>query len=415
MSVNSTHQLSDSTSPKITILTTSFPRFKGDNAGKFIYEFARELNESGCSIHVIAPHDSAVVKGQHPFAAEYFKYFYPESFQSLAYGAGIASRIKRNGLRIFQFPFFILSFFMLALKKSGQTQIFHAYWMFAGLVALSVKLFTGIPVLINLWGSDILFTKIPLIWNLLAKILNRADGIVCESRHFADQLISKGISSNLITIIPNGINLDKFIPQNKKSYRANLGLHVDRPLIITIGNLSERKGHKYLINALPEILKSQGPIQLVIIGEGELRSSTESMIAKLEIDSYVYLAGFQKGEMIPHWLNAADVFVLPSLLEGTPNVLLEAMACQLAIVSTSVGGIGNVLQDGQNGFIISAKSSADLADRIILLLKDSTLRQRLGENARKTVFSKYSNWKKQSITLKKLYLQILDRQNHDKN
>jgi L-malate glycosyltransferase len=415
MSVNSTEQMSDSANPKITILTTSFPRFKGDNAGKFIYEFARELNASGCPIHVIAPHDSAVAEGQHPFTTEYFKYFYPESFQSLAYGAGIASRIKTNGLRIFQFPFFILSFFMSALKKSGQTQIFHAYWMFAGIVALAVKLFTGIPVVINLWGSDILFTKIPLIWNVLAKILNRADGIVCESRHFADQLISKGISSKLITIIPNGINLDKFRPQNKKIHRENLRLRVDTPLIITIGNLSERKGHKCLLSALPKILKAQGPVQLVIVGEGELRSSTEEMIAKLEIDSYVHLAGFQKGEIIPQWLNAADIFVLPSLLEGTPNVLLEAMACQLAIVSTSVGGIGNVLQDGQNGFIIPAKSSLDLAERIIMLLKDSALRQRLAENARKTVCLQYGDWKKQSITLKKLYLQILDRQSHDKN
>ena len=86
MSTNNINQLPG---PKITILTTSFPRFEGDNAGRFVYNFARELS----SIRVIAPHDSAVVKDLHPFPVEHFRYFFPESFQSLAYGAGMASRI----------------------------------------------------------------------------------------------------------------------------------------------------------------------------------------------------------------------------------------------------------------------------------------------------------------------------------
>lgn len=399
MSTNNINQLPG---PKITILTTSFPRFEGDNAGRFVYNFARELS----SIRVIAPHDSAVVKDLHPFPVEHFRYFFPESFQSLAYGAGMASRIKSNFLRIFQLPFLLGSFFLSALKSAGQTQVLHAYWTLAGLVAITVKFFTAIPVVINLWGSDILFTKLPIIWYLLCKILNRADVIICESQHFADQLIAKGISRQLITVLPNGIDLEQFKPLDKMTLRKQLGLPIDRPIILAVGNLSERKGHKYLLAALPKILQSYGPVLVVIVGEGEFRSAIELMITNL--NPYVHLAGFQKGETIPHWLNAADIFVLPSLLEGTPNILLEAMACQLPVVATAVGGIGCVIEDGRNGIIIPPRSDTHLAEAVITLLQDSALRERLSINARNTVCSQYGSWKQQSAKLENIYSKILE-------
>ncbi len=405
MSTNSTDPIAVSFGPEITILTTSFPRFEGDNAGRFVYDFARELSRSGCSIHVIAPHDSKVVMNSFSFAVEHFTYFFPKSFQSLAYGAGMVSRIKSHWFRLFQLPFFLGSFFLSALKSKGE--VLHAYWTPASLVALAVKLFTGKPVVLHLWGSDILFTQIPIIWHLLVKLFNRADAIICESQHFADQIIAKGVSRKLVTVLPNGIDLEQFKPLDKISLRTQWGLPLDRPLLLTIGSLSEIKGHKYLLTALPNILEAYGPVQVVIVGEGEFRLFTELMIAKLKLNNCVHLAGFQKGETIAQWLNTADIFVLPSLLEGTPNILLEAMACELPVVSTSVGGIGSVIEDGENGLLISPKSGTELADAVISLLRDPVLRKRLGTNARKTLLGQYGSWVEQSIKLKKLYGEII--------
>ena len=126
------------------------------------------------------------------------------------------------------------------------------------------------------------------------------------------------------------------------------------------------------------------------------------------LNPYVHLAGFQKGETIPHWLNAADIFVLPSLLEGTPNILLEAMACQLPVVATAVGGIGCVIEDGRNGLIIPPRSDTHLAEAVITLLQDSALRERLNINARNTVCSQYGSWKQQSAKLENIYSKILE-------
>jgi glycosyltransferase involved in cell wall biosynthesis len=410
MSTNSTSPISGQTG--VTILTTSFPRFHGDNAGRFVCNFARELNQMGVKMRVIAPHDSAVVENTHPFPVEYFRYFSPESWQTLAYGAGIASRLKNNFIRIFQLPFFLLSFFFSALKNSRQTQIFHAYWMFAGLVAIAVKCFTSIPVVINLFGSDILFLKIPVIWSLLCKILNRADAIVCESQHFADQLIAKGISKEIIHICSWGIDLEQFKPCVKLSKRKSLQLPKELPLILAVGNLSERKGHKYLLGSLPKILNDFGPVKVIIVGEGDFRGCLEKMIADLNLEQHVRLMGFQKEETIPNWLNTADIFILSSLLEGTPNILLEAMACRLPVVTTDVGGIGNVVKNGYNGIIIPPRSESKLAEAVISLLQDPDLRERLAAKAENTVNSDFGSWKTQASILKNLYSQILKLQDH---
>ncbi|MBT6853960.1 MAG: glycosyltransferase family 4 protein, partial [Nitrospina sp.] len=107
------------------------------------------------------------------------------------------------------------------------------------------------------------------------------------------------------------------------------------------------------------------------------------------------------------WLNAADIFVLPSLLEGTPNILLEAMACQLPVVATAVGGVGCVIEDGENGLIIPPRSDTRLAEAVISLLQDPALRERLSVKARNTVHSQYGSWKQQSAKLENLYSKIL--------
>jgi glycosyltransferase involved in cell wall biosynthesis len=407
MSTNSTIPISGSTGPKVTILTTSFPRFHGDNAGRFVFNFASELNRSGIKVCVVAPQDSAVEKGTHPFLVEHFRYFIPESWQSLAYGAGIASRLKKNCFRIIQLPFFLLSFFISALKISRGTQIFHAYWMFAGLVAIAVKKITSIPVVINLFGSDILFLKIPVLWPLLCKILNRADAIVCESQHFADQLIAKGIEKEMVHICSWGIDLEKFKPCEKLSKRKSLQIPQELPLILAVGNLSERKGHKYLLSALPRILNVFGSVKVIIVGEGDFRGYLEKMITSLDLEQHVELVGFQKEETIPNWLNTADIFILPSLLEGTPNILLEAMACRLPVVTTDVGGIGSVIKNGHNGIIIPSRSESKLAEAVISLLHDPDLCDRLAARAENTVNSNFGSWKMQTSILKNLYSLIL--------
>ena len=394
---------------KITFLTTSFPRFDGDFAGNFVYKYAQELSRSGCQVKVIAPHDPLVTDPSQwcDVEARYFKYFFPERSQSLAYGAGILSRIKQNGLRLFLIPFFLASFFYSALHAGRDSDLMHAFWAPAGCIAILASLFKKVPVVINLWGSDTLLFKIPGVSFILRIMLRRASGIICESDQFRNQLEQIGLPRNIISVIPNGIDVETFKLQNKTSSRNALQLSQDKIIILNVSSMSPVKGQKYLIESIPEIVNKFKNIQFVFVGDGEVRDELESLVNTLGLAPYVLFAGVQKATQIPHWLNSADIFVLPSISEGNPNALLEAMACGLPVIATAVGGIPEMMEDGREGLLSPPKSSSSLAKNIIALVRNKALRYQMGQNGLQTVLAKYANWKVQSAQLKGIYEDLI--------
>jgi len=390
---------------KVTLLTTSFPRYEGDFAGHFIYKYAQQLARFDYNVKVIAPHDSEVKEPDKwcDVKVEYFKYFLPQSFQTLAYGAGMISRIKQNGLRLLLIPFFLASFFLSALRASRDSDLLQAYWIPAGMIALLVKWFTKVPVAINLWGSDFLLLRIPGFAFICRNLLRGADAIICESDYFRDLLHQLGIPKGKIFVIANGIDLGKFKVGDKPSARQQLGLLEGKTIILNIGGMSPVKGQKYLVEAIPEIIAKDKHVQFIFVGDGEVRKELESLVSASELNPYVLFAGMQNVSQIPLWLNAADIFVLPSLSEGNPNVLLEAMACGLAVVSTAVGGIPDMIRDKQEGLLVLPKSPQALARQITTLIRDKTLRKKLGQNGLKMVQANYGTWKRQSAKLKTIY------------
>jgi len=393
----------------ITFLTTSFPRFEGDFAGIFIYKYAQELARFGHSVKVIAPHDSHVENSPEwcDVEAGYFKYFYPKSFQTLAYGAGMISRIKQNSWRLLLMPFFLTAFFFAALRAGRDSDLIHAYWAPSGCIALLARAFTKVPVVINLWGSDILLFKIPGIAIILKMMLRKADAIICESDIYRGQLEQMGLPRNKISVIPNGIDVETFKPLNKMSARSQLKLSEDKTIILNVGGMSPLKGQKYLIESIPKIIKKYQNVQFIFVGDGEIRNDLEFLVKTRGLAQYVLFAGIQKATQIPLWLNCADIFVLPSLSEGNPNVLLEAMACGLPIVATDVGGIPEMIENDKEGLLGPPKSSASLAQNITTLIRDQALRYQLGQHGFKTVREKYANWKTQSHQLKTIYEELI--------
>lgn len=390
---------------KVTLLTTSFPRYKGDFAGNFVYKYAQQLARIGSKVKVIAPQDSQVTNPGKwcDVEVEYFQYFFPQSLQTLAYGAGIISRIKQNVFRLLLIPFFMSSFFFSALRASRDSDLLQTYWLPAGMVALLVKFFKKIPVAITLWGSDFLLLRIPGFAFLFRALVHRADAIICESDHFRDRLHQIGVSPNKIFVLPNGIDLENFNPTGKIDARRQLALPENKTIILNIGAMSPRKGQKYLVEAIPEIIEKDKNVQFIFIGDGEIRTELESLVSAGKLAPYVLFPGMQKASQIPLWLNAADIFVLPSLFEGNPNVLLEAMACGLPVVSTTVGGIPEMVRDGQEGLLGPPKSSQSLARHIASLIQDKTLREKLGQNALKIIRANYGSWERQSEKLISIY------------
>jgi|GEM_PF-352069 glycosyltransferase involved in cell wall biosynthesis len=393
----------------ISFLTTSFPRYEGDYAGNFILKIACGIAKLGAQVEIVAPdtQDASPLSLPPEISLTRFKYFFPRSAQKVAYGTGIANRLKQKRWSLFQIPFLFLAFIIATLRSSRKSQVLHAFWSLAGIVSVVVSLIKPKPIVITLWGSDIFFLKTPILSTIFKSILERADVIICENQHFKNQLTK--LSNNNIFVIPNGIDLEQFKPRDKLSARATLKLPENKLIILSTGSLTKNKGHKYLIHALSDLLQTRDDIHLCIVGSGEEHESLAYEIKELNLDRKIDLVGSVSNEMIATWLNAADIFVLPSLHEGTPNSLLEAMATGLPSVASATGGIPEIIDDGSNGFLVTPANSKEIKAKLSQLIESSELRDRLGTQARLKLESDFGSWEVQAKQLHGIYQELLNK------
>ena len=188
--------------------------------------------------------------------------------------------------------------------------------------------------------------------------------------------------------IPNGINLTEYLAPANQQERAVQDKDSDLT-VVTVAGLNNQKGHEYLVRAIPSIVAEFAQVRFVFVGEGHLRSSLENLATSLGIENKVEFAGWRTD--VPAILRRSDLFVLPSLFEGLPLSLIEAMASGKAVVATDVDGTHDVVIDGATGFLVPPKDPAALSQRIAELLADSKMRERFGQAGKERVFASFSD------------------------
>jgi glycosyltransferase involved in cell wall biosynthesis len=161
--------------------------------------------------------------------------------------------------------------------------------------------------------------------------------------------------------------------------RVELGIPADAPFVVTVANFKAHKGHSSLLEAADIVRRSVPDVRFVLVGTGRLEDEIRRQTTELDLDGTVLIAGFR--DDAPRIVNGADIFVLPSIQEGLPIALLEAMALEKPVVATAVGGTKEVVEDGTNGLLVPPKEPAALAGRILSLLETPSLRRSLGEAA----------------------------------
>jgi L-malate glycosyltransferase len=232
----------------------------------------------------------------------------------------------------------------------------------------------------------------PRAWLLriaVNKMFSRADRIVAVSEGVAARTrLQINVPCERIITIPNGIEGDRFAFQcDKAMQRRKLGLPNDRQVAVAIGRLTPEKGYPYLLSALTSIPPHQRPLTLVV-GYGPDRAELESSVLASGLEKDVKFLGLRRD--VPELLAAADLFVLPSLWEGLPLVLLEAMAAGLPAIVTAVGGNTEVVQDGISGTVIPPGDAQALTTAVCSLLSDPFMRDRLGRAARQRFETSFS-------------------------
>jgi len=213
--------------------------------------------------------------------------------------------------------------------------------------------------------------------------------IIAVSNGIKKEMLAYGVPKEKIRVIDNGIDIARFRDMiSPEAVREEFGLKKELTIIGTIGNLGPEKGHVYLLRAAKDIVKNFESVKFFFVGDGPLRAYLKNEATQLGIGDNVTFTGFRTD--IPNLLSIMDIFVLPSVKEGLPMVLLEAMAAKKAVVATRVGAIPKVVDNG-NGILVEPRDAAGLQKAIVSLLTNEEKRRKYASAGYETVRIQFSS------------------------
>jgi glycosyltransferase involved in cell wall biosynthesis len=204
----------------------------------------------------------------------------------------------------------------------------------------------------------------------------QVDCFIASSAAIRDRLVHEGIARRKIRIVNEGVDVERIQRTQPANVHAEFYLPTHAPIVGNVAALVPHKGHQYLIDAAAIVVKRVPDVRFVIVGAGEMREALEHQIRHLHLERHVFLAGYRIDAI--DLTRGFDIFVMSSITEGMCTPLVDAMAAGKACVATAVGGIAEVLLDEETGYLVPPRDPAALATRVVQLLKDGELRERMG-------------------------------------
>jgi len=282
---------------------------------------------------------------------------------------------------------------LLHLLQTGKFDLIHCHLTASNLIAKPLAAILGVPLIFNYDQNDMVRTqhKTRLLLDRLANLLT--DHIIAVSASTRDFLIQQeGVPADKITIIYNGVDLERFHTAPDSSTRATWrqarGLPADTPLVAGVGRLRRQKNFPLFLRVAREVLREMPQAAFVIAGEGPDRQDLEILARDLGIASQVHFLGYVSD--MTELYAGVDVLLMTSHAEGTPLTVLEAMAMGVPVVATRVDGMAEVLEDGVDAYLVSPGDLAALAHRTCRLLQDRALARRFTQAGREKVRHRYS-------------------------
>ncbi len=274
--------------------------------------------------------------------------------------------------------------------KSGAFDLVHTHGYFADICSLPVARLLGIRSIATCHGFIENDNKLKIYNRLDAYALRLCRKIIAVSEGIKDGLVQNGIRDSRIVVIPNAVasSFDEkewFLRRQKK--REALSIAPTEFAVGYIGRLSEEKGLLYLVEAVADLWNSGVPVKLIIVGDGPQKAVLADMVNTKKIEKQVIFTGFQTD--IENWLPAFDVFSLPSLTEGTPMALLEAMAGGVPVIATAVGGVPRIVVDGVNGLLVPPGDFQVLSGKIQWIRNNAEKTHQIARAGVDTINAKY--------------------------
>lgn len=364
---------------RICIVTTMFPRYRGDYYGSFVFDEAKALLDKGCEVHIVTQHNPNIlyeeeIEGLH---VHRFKWAEPKRFRALVHFKGF-----KDNLRLLTY---VVSLFFKLIKIIVQYKIdiIHAHSTVpTGFLAVIVSKIVRIPSFVTAHGMDVNnFEKSQIFRYLIRVTMNNCNKAIAVSEDLALKMQLFEVDENNIVVLNNAINLKIFKPISNEEIRVKYNIKDQDILLLYVGYLDTFKGVFELMDAFFEIHKKNSKIKLLIVGEGPKRSELEEKSSKLKLNEFVIFTDKISHDEMHKYYQASDIFILPSYSEGLPLSILEAMACGIPVVASNVGGIPEIIKDYENGLLVNLKDKNDLYKKLRILINDIELREKFGKKS----------------------------------
>jgi len=339
---------------KVLIITNLFPNSKEPTRGIYNKQQFVELAKL-CEIKVIAP-------------------------LPLHYRERVPERENIDGIDTYHPRYFMIPkigrslyglFFYLSLIKKVKKiyenfkfDLIFATWAYPdGFGSFLIAKTFNKPIVIKVHGSDInLYTEYFLRRKMIAYALKNCNKVIAVSKALKERIVKIGVPEDKIVVIPNGVDTDLFKPLERDRCRERLELPQDKKIVLFVGNLVPVKGVDVLVEAFARL---PAGMLLVLVGDGPLKNKLQAKVKEFGIENNVIFVGRTRHEAIPYYMNACDIFCLPSLNEGCPNVILESIACGKPVVASNVGGVREIICSDDMGILIKPANATVLARAFI--------------------------------------------------
>jgi len=363
--------MAERTRPRIVVLSTLFPHPGQPMAGLFVRERMSRVAEH-LPVTVIAPVPWFPLQGL-------IRWWRPH-FRPPAPHEETQGNLRVLHPRFFSVPglFKSLDGLFMALgslatlrrlRREQGVDLIDAHFGYPdGDAANLLGRWLGLPFTVTLRGVEPRVGATAIRSRLMRRALRRAAHVIAVAGSLAEWARQAGVSPARISVVGNGVDTERFRPVDRGTARRELGLPASGPVLVTVGGLTERKGFHRVIDCLPRLRERHPGLQYLIVGgasgEGDWRARLEEQVERLGLADCVHFLGVVEPERLKVPLSAADAFVLATRNEGWANVLLEAMACGLPVVTTDVGGNREVLSDAALGRVVAFDDGAALAEAI---------------------------------------------------
>lgn len=367
---------------KICFVTSSYPSRAGDFVGNFVEGIALEIVKLGHSVYVVTPRylDASSTESSGDLHVLRFAFSDQKERSSLADLKGPIGWLKLTILMVQMLRCAV------STGKKFNVDLIHAYWILpSGLVALIAGRLLRKPLIVTSLGTDLrIAPKNPVVRALVTLVLKRVDHCIGLSSDLELRATALGLAPSRSSVIPDGVRADLFtqLSRNRSALRRKLSLG-SADVILYVGRLHRTKGLEYLVEALSILSKTNSKITLLLVGDGPEKTRLSRLAMEKSVSRLIRFLGPVPHVEIPSLISLADICVLPSLSEGLPSFLEEAMLAGRPIVATKVGGIPDIVTNRSTGLLVKPADPSALANAILEILRDRPFAERLGRDAKK--------------------------------